>query len=627
MSVYDENTGEVLSIDYTSRDYFALRADMIERVKERLSTEEQQWTGEDPNDFAVALIEAFAYMGDIVNYYIDRIANESFLPTASQRENIINLAKQFGYIPTGYRAATCEVEFTNSSASDITLPVGTQVAGEITVDGAIEELIFSTESEIVVPAAVGDVAGTETVRVRHYESIASRDENLSTGPGDVAGEFLGTSNGQPNQRFTLLENQVVDDSVIVYVENGNVYEPWIRVVHLTDYGPEDNVFTVEIDADNQVSVVFGDGVSGAVPVIFAGIKADYGVGGGVLGNIGTNVLTELYRVPGTTDSGFLDIQDVVTVINSNTTTGIGRGGVDPESNESIKANAPESLTALNRAVSLQDYERLAFLVGNVGKARAEAENSKLVNLYVAPQRDGNDAFPGYDPTGSTLLDEWTTLQDEVVTFLSDKTMVGTTLAVLPPNYVLVNLSVVYTRDPKYDQTTIETAIKNKIFSVYSYQNLNFGDLISPEIVESDLLDIEGITKVNVTSIERDDGKTNGTVNIQADDDEIFVFIEAGLTLAEASGDADLSDLSGPAGTTLQPAFQPDFFVYNLNGVTTDSILVTPTTNDIGASATVSGQLPTVPASTPNGELTTIPIVVTAADGVSTNAYVLIVDRT
>jgi len=51
-------------IDYTSRDYYSLREDLILRVKESLPA----WNGDDPADFGVALVESFAYMGDVVNY-------------------------------------------------------------------------------------------------------------------------------------------------------------------------------------------------------------------------------------------------------------------------------------------------------------------------------------------------------------------------------------------------------------------------------------------------------------------------------------------------------------------------------------------------------------------------------
>ena len=88
-----------VSVDYTSRDYYSLREALLERVRERVRERTRrdnvgkEWTGEDPADFGVALVEAFAYMGDMLSYYIDRVANESYLPTATQRQNILNIAQ------------------------------------------------------------------------------------------------------------------------------------------------------------------------------------------------------------------------------------------------------------------------------------------------------------------------------------------------------------------------------------------------------------------------------------------------------------------------------------------------------------------------------------------------------
>jgi hypothetical protein len=57
-----------VSIDYTSRDYYALREDLINLVKSRVNSgSSKQWSGEDPSDFGLALIEAFANIGDLTN--------------------------------------------------------------------------------------------------------------------------------------------------------------------------------------------------------------------------------------------------------------------------------------------------------------------------------------------------------------------------------------------------------------------------------------------------------------------------------------------------------------------------------------------------------------------------------
>ena len=80
-----------ISVDYTSKDFYSIREDLIARVKARIP----DWTGEDAADFGVALIEAFAYLGDLMAYYIDRTANEAFIGTATQRRSVLNLAQTF----------------------------------------------------------------------------------------------------------------------------------------------------------------------------------------------------------------------------------------------------------------------------------------------------------------------------------------------------------------------------------------------------------------------------------------------------------------------------------------------------------------------------------------------------
>lgn len=111
-------------VDYTSRDYASIREDLIDLIPEYAPL----WTNRDPADFGMTILETFSYMGDILNYYIDKSANEAFISTASQRDNVLQLAKLLGYKPTESTAATVTVSFTNTTASPITVPALTQVA-------------------------------------------------------------------------------------------------------------------------------------------------------------------------------------------------------------------------------------------------------------------------------------------------------------------------------------------------------------------------------------------------------------------------------------------------------------------------------------------------------------------
>lgn len=603
-----------VSIDYTSRDYYSLREALIARVKARVeaANPNRQWDGTDPSDFGVALVEAFAYMGDVVGYYIDRVANESYLLTATQRQNVINIARSYGYTPSGYQAAITTLSFTNLTNSSVTIPAGTQVFGEVLIDDVVTQIIFTTTAELTLASsATGEVDAT------HGELISVRSENVLE-----AGEIIGTSDGTPSQVFELNDTVIVEDSIRVFVQSGAEYIEWNRVESLIDSGPVDTVFEVLIDANNAHYVVFGDGVSGSIPNTLANIKVDYVVGGGTVGNIAANVITDIYAVPGFTENETAVLANKVTVTNA--TAGIG--GDDPEATEQIRRLAPLALTALNRAVSLVDYENILLNLGNVGKSKAIADTRTSVTIYVSPQSSAssNETYPGIvetDPNLETPTAAWDALKEEVEAFLENRTQLGVSITVAPPKYVPITLDVEYTKLPTYSVSAVETQIKNTILEVYSYNNIRFGDIIRPEEIEFQLLQLQPVTSVKVTALHRSDD-TPGRNILIAEPKEIFSFLAEDLTVTPASTNANLAGLVASVGT-LAPIFDTGTLSYNLtvpNGTTTTTL--TATTSDAGATVYINGSLSggsgtAVPLSV---GVTPATITVFAADVSSTKTY-------
>lgn len=609
-----------VAIDYTSRDYYSLREELIARVKNNVNVPGSgvNWTGNDPADFGVAIIEAFSYMGDVVNYYIDRIANESYIGTATQRQSIINLAKTYGYFPSGYRNASADFVFYNDSSSIVVVPAGTQVSGQVVYNDTVHEVIYTLDVDTSVPAAVDGVPGqSDPTTLVEGELVSSRSGN-----DPLYGEQLGFSGGIPEQVFILSENQVVENSIEVYVQVGDSdsYELWRRVTHLADYGPTDAVYTIDTDADNFVYVTFGDGISGAIPTHGATVKANYYIGGGQIGNVASGAVDSIRKVP----SGY----SIPSVTSVNTTAGVG--GADPESNGSIRFNAPKSLSALNRAVTLKDYASLALGVTNVGKANAIAETKNSVTLYVSPQQasTSTDLYPGYteDPADTGVLtSDWSTMQADVTTYLEDKTQIGVSVTVSPPTYVKVNLLAYFTKLPQYTTAQVKANIISALVTRFSYDYLAFEDIISPEEIEYKLRQVEGVYSIRVMALYKA-GQT-GRNTLLGGPGEIFVFEEANMDITAASSDAQLSDLTFSVGT-LSPVFTSGLFNYNLAVPTgTTSVDVTPTNTT--ASITVSGT-PTASgaahAVTTAVGTTTVPVVVTAQDGITTQAYRITITR-
>jgi len=646
-------------VDYTNRDFYSLRQELISRVKDRVNNNgsANKWYGNDSSDFGVALVESFAYMGDIIGYYIDRMANESTIITATQRESILNLARSYGYNPSGYKAATTTIQFSNStSAINLpTIPAGAQVSGSITDGDTVRKVIFTTTDAVVMSAtaSVTNISGSgtvitytaantftqgqkvtvtgasvagynvtgatiasansstftvagsttgaytgtvtasatvpaQTVAAFHGEDIALRSANLASGAGDVAGEALGASDGSANQLFRLKENQVVQDRITVYVQSGNTYGVWKEVLHLTDYGTTDSVYKVVTDANNNVYIQFGDGVSGAIPTTNATIKVRYYVGGGLYGNVPLDTLTSVSfaGIGGLTTADSNALTAAVRVTN----TALGSGGAEPDSLDSIRINAPAAFSALNRAVTLDDYVGLALSVSGVGKANAIASVWNSVTLYVAPYRSdlSTDLYPGKDDSNTTILTELTDLQAKVLKELSPKLQIGTTLTVSPPTYSPVSLAIKYSRREAYSQAEVESGIKSYITAYYSYTQTFFEQVIAPEELEFILRYVPGIYNVRVTALYRS-AEANSLTTLIGAPGEVFVFTAANTVLTPLLTTATLSALSATNSSAgLSPTFASTYTDYTLTVNSGSSSTDITATGSTGTSVLING---------------------------------------
>lgn len=375
-------------IDYTSRDYAALRQDIIDAVKARLP----DWNGDtDPNDFLRVILEAFAFVGDLNSYYIDRVANEAFLTTATRRQSLINIARTFGYSPSGPISASLTLNLTNSGTSDALVPAGTQFRGTYNRDGLPVSVIFETSDDVTVPQS-----GSATVLASEGET--QQGSTLLQSNGEQIGVLLyrpdgkAYSDGTPDQQFVLPVAPVIEDSIQVWIHaptGTDAISDGIRYTyftHLIDASPDDRAFTTLRDADDTVTVQFGDGAGGYVPPAGYLVRAVYRVGGGPSGNVPAGTIT----IPGLTPTG-TSLPATISAYNALP----GLGGIDSESNDAIRSKAYSVLRSRDRAVSLKDFVDIALRSAGVAKASAIGSSLSNVVMYVAPYTEGSDNQPGY----------------------------------------------------------------------------------------------------------------------------------------------------------------------------------------------------------------------------------------
>jgi hypothetical protein len=472
----------VPQVDYTSRDYSAIRDDMTSLIPDYTNN---KWTNRDPADIGMTLLELFSYMGDILNHYIDRSANESFIGTASQRDSVLQISKLLGYRPVETTPASVTLTFYNSTASTITVPALTKVATTVVSNSSSNQLIFETNSAVTVPAKVGAVNGSIQVKATQGYTVTS--------------EVIGTSTGQISQVYKLANTSVINDSVSITIGGVN----YVQVPYLIDYNGYDSVFTLYTNAANSSYVIFGDGVSGRVPPNNVVIYATYRVGGGATGNVAANTIKTILT----------NSQVGLTVLNTYygvpADTGAASGGTDAESTDSIRLNAPRSMHALNRAVSLSDYAALVKASG-VSKAAAVADVYTSVTVFFVPY--GDSGVESDLVTPSTVFNNTI---PAIRTYLTDKIPANTTVTFQPASYVKTELFATITILPKYIQSLVKTQVNAAISSLFSIDNVSFQDTIYLSDVMSAVTSIAGVASVKVTKLVRNDVDQTFVVNNKA----------------------------------------------------------------------------------------------------------------
>jgi hypothetical protein len=152
----------------------------------------ERFTKRDLGDPSIALLDAWATIGDVLSFYQERIANEGYLRTATERRSVLELARLVGYAPRPGVAATAYLAFTidPKTEGDVKIPVGTR-AQSVPNPGE-EAQKFETGEELTARAEWNELhARANAPRVWHRMS-AMRTDSIY-----LAGTTTGLKSGDP----------------------------------------------------------------------------------------------------------------------------------------------------------------------------------------------------------------------------------------------------------------------------------------------------------------------------------------------------------------------------------------------------------------------------------------------
>ena len=293
------------------------------------------------SNFSV-LIDTLAYNTYITSFNANMVVNESFLDSATLRENVVSLARNIGYVPRSRTAATAGITFEVTSATPT--PTMTLKAGLVCVGNYDDtSYVFSIPEDITTTttsSGTGSKAtfGTADAPIKIYE-----------------GSFLTKRfryDGSLDQKF-ILNNSFIDTSTIVVFVGDREYK---KVDNILRVDKDSEIFLLQEVQDEKYEILFGDGLIGKKLENDARVTVSYITTNGTSGN-GPAFFSFAGNVVNSTEVSITPVNtpNIVTI------TSASNGG-DIETIDSIKYFAPRLYSSQYRAVTSRDYEAIVPLI-------------------------------------------------------------------------------------------------------------------------------------------------------------------------------------------------------------------------------------------------------------------------
>ena len=329
---------------FTNLDFDEIKA----QIKDFLRSN-SNFTGFDfeGSNFSV-LIDTLAYNTYINAFNANLVANESFLDSATIRENVVSLARNIGYVPRSKTAATASIRIGDinvGTTNDNTTKFLTLRSGLACV-GSVENTTYRFSlPDDVVSTRVRDIGGT---------SFAQFDTPITVYEGTYLSRVFVVDSSK-DQRF-IIDSPNIDSSTIrVYVKGTNDVgfgRKYSMVDNILNIDKNSEIYLAQEVQDEKYEILFGDGLFGRKLENNSVVTVTYIVTEGEDGNGPSN-----FNFQGSfskSDGTFFTPSDSISI----TTVQNASNGAEVEDVSSIKYFAPRLYSAQYRAVTPRDYEAI-----------------------------------------------------------------------------------------------------------------------------------------------------------------------------------------------------------------------------------------------------------------------------
>lgn len=455
---------------FTNLDFQNLRTQIKDYLRSNSDFTDFDFEG---SNFST-LIDILAYNSYVTAFNTNMAVNETFLDSATLRENVVALARNIGYVPRSKRSAKAKVSFTVDMSQTDSRTVKVE-AGQVALGSVVDgNYIFSVPEDVVVPVDSNGIATFDQLEI--FEGVF------------LTSTFI-VDSSQPNQRF-ILPNANIDTTTIRVSVKNQVTETYTAYNNILNVDKNSRIFLIQEVSDQKYELRFGDNVIGKRLDSGSIITATYIVTNGTSGN-GANSFTF---------SGILkdnNERDITTGISLLRTEQSSQNGDEIEPLDSIKYLAPRVYASQFRAVTANDYKALIpYIYPNV----------ESVTSYGGEELDPPEygkVFISVKPRNGTFLSDAT--KSDILRSLKQYSIAGIRPEIIDLSYLYIEVDTTIYYD--INKSTSSEIIRNKVINTlttYSRStDLNsFGgrfkfSKVNALIDDTDLAITSNITKVKM----------------------------------------------------------------------------------------------------------------------------------
>ena len=430
---------------FTNLDFDQIKTSIKDYLRANSTFSDFDFEG---SNFSV-LIDTLAYNTYITAFNSNMIVNESFLDSATLRENVVSLARNIGYVPRSRTAARATISFTVSTSEDT--PTLTLQRGLVCVGNANDTTYTFSIPENITTTVVDGVATFSNIDVYQGTYLTKRFDY----------------DGSLDQRF-ILNNSYIDTSTLsVYVrktsESGLGIE-YSAIDNILDTTADSRIYILQEVQDEKYEIRFGDGIIGKKLGDQVGgdgtvITANYIITDGEDGN-GASVFSF--------SGSIVDASNAL--INSGnitiTTNQASQNGSSIEPIDSIKYYAPRIYSAQNRAVTSRDYEAI------IKRIYPETESVAVVGGEELDPPEFGNVVLSIKPKNGSFVSDFN--KSRILSQLKQYTVSGINPRIIDLKilYVEVDSSVYYNNTQVSSADSLKTRVLNSLTKYSESLDLN-----------------------------------------------------------------------------------------------------------------------------------------------------------